>query len=155
MSEVRIMTDCEVQTNNPNILYSSLGIPNNVSLYTALNQLFGHLMPIIPENEEKINVLLQVLMINRPKSVLEAQLMVQLLMCHRLSTKMLSKTAKEPFPEIAEKYLNMAVKLSRVFTKGMETLSKVRRDGKQHIYIEHVTVEKDAQAIIGNVNKGG
>ncbi len=155
MNEIKIMEDCEVYTDNPELLCRSLGFPEGVPLYTALDQLFGSLLPVTPENQEKINAFLQLLMANNPKSILEAQLITQLLMSHRLCTKMLIKTARESFPEITEKYLNMALKLSRNFKNAFETLSKVRRGGKQHIVVENVVIEKDAQAIIGNVSKGG
>ncbi len=136
-------------------LVASFNIPESTPIETVLDQIFGNLLPITQENHEKIEVFLEMLMANNPKTLLEAQLITQILMCHRLCTKMLKKTARESFPEITERYLSMALKLSRNFHKGLETLSKIRRGGKQHIYIEHVTVEKDAQAIIGNVNKGG
>ena len=132
-----------------------LGLPEDVPLYTTLDQLFGSLMPVTPENQDNINVFLQLLMANSPRNILEAQLIIQLLMCHRLCTKMLKKTARESFPEITEKYLNMAMKLSRNFKNAFETLSKIRRGGKQRIIVENIVVEKDAQAIIGNVSKGG
>ncbi|WP_045214403.1 hypothetical protein [Desulfonatronovibrio magnus] len=154
MNEIKIMEDCQVSTNNPELLCRSLGLPAGVPLFTALDQLFGSLLPVTPENQDKINVFLQLLMANSPRNLLEAQLIIQLLMCHRLCAKMLKKTSREMFPEIAEKYLNMAMKLSRNFNKGLECLSKIQRGGKQHIVVENVYVEKDAQAIIGNVNRG-
>ena len=155
MNGIKIMDDCQVYANNPEMLCRSLGLPENVALYTALNQLFGSLLEVVPENQEKINVFLALLMAHKPSSLLEAQLITQLLMCHRLCTKMLKKTARESLPELMEKYLSMALKLSRNFNKGFETLSKVRRGGKQHIVVENVYLEKDAQSFIGNVSRGG
>ncbi len=157
--EVRILKDNQVVPADPEtsekLLSQKLGFPHSVPLYTALDQLFGNLIEITERNEEEINCLLAIIEKQEPKSLLESQLIVQILMSHRLCTRMLKKVAKETFPEITDKYLNMALKLSRSFNKGLETLSKIRRGGKQHIIIENVVVEKDAQAIIGNVSKGG
>lgn len=153
--EITILESNEVIAAERGAFLEALGLPKDIPLFSALDLLFGNLLRVTPENQEKINVLLSLVMAGNPKSLLEAQLTVQLIMCHRLATKMLKKTARESFPEITEKYLNMALKLSRNFSKGLETIGKIRRGGKQHIYIEHVSVEKDAQAIIGNVNKGG
>ncbi len=132
-----------------------IGVPETTPVYTALDQLMGGFIEVKPENMEKINMFLSFVAAQKPRSFLEAQLIVQMIYCHRLSARMLKKAGKELFPEVADKYLNMGVKLSRVFKNGLETLSKFRRDGKQYFYIEHVNVEKDAQAVIGNVNKGG
>jgi hypothetical protein len=160
--EIKILDDNQVIPADPKqntetfkeFLSQNLGFPYNVPLYTAIDQLFGNLMEITKRNEEEINCLLAILEKQKPKSLLESQLIVQILMCHRLCTKMLKKVANETFPEITDKYLNMAMKLSRNFNRGMETLSKIRRGGKQHIIVEKVVVEKNAQAIIGNVSKG-
>ena len=132
----------------------NLGISEKVPAYTVLDQLFGDIVEIIPENEEKINVFLNLVIAHQPKSLLEAQLIVQMLICHKLNSRMLKKFSQETFPEIQEKYLNMAMKLTRNFNSAIETLGKYRRGGKQHISIEHISVEKDAQAMIGNINGG-
>lgn len=133
----------------------TLKIPSSVPNLTVLDQIFAGLMDVTQESEEKLQLMVETILSHNPGSLLEAQMIAQLLMCHRLCTKMLKKTAKESYPEITKKYLNMAMKLSRNFNKGLETLNKIQRGGMQHIVVENVYVEKDAQAIIGNVSKGG
>ena len=73
---------------------------------------------------------------------------------HQLCTKMLKKASNETWPDEIEKFVNIAMKLSRGYKKGMESLAKYRRDGKQFLYIEHVHIEKDANAVIGTVGRG-
>ena len=150
---IQISEDLEVTPAYQEELCRCIGLPETVPLYSALDQLMGDIIEIKPENQTKINLLLDLIASHKPNSLIEAQMVAQLLVCHKLSMRMLNKVSKESFPEISEKYLNMAMKLSRNFNKGLETLSKFRRDGKQRISIEHVSVEKDGQAVIGNLDR--
>lgn len=131
-----------------------LGLPATIPTAKAIEQLVGGLVPVTPENEEKINFFLAFVVAHKPKSLLEAQLLVQLLASHKLCTRMLQKAHKETWPENIDKYVNIAMKLSRGFKSGLEALAKYRRDGKQYLFIERVTVEKDGQALFGNVERG-
>jgi len=132
-----------------------LKVPDSVPVAKAVAQLVGHLIPMTPENQESINWLLAFVVTQNPKSLLEAQLIVEILHCHRLCTKMLDKAGKESWPESAEKWVNISAKLARSFRAGMETLGKVRRNGEQKILIERINIERDANAIIGEVNGRG
>ena len=131
-----------------------IGIPESIPVALAIKEIIGGLIPFTPENQEPINYVLAFVAAQKPSSLLEAQLFVQLLATHRLCTQMLKNAADERWPENIEKYVNIAAKLSRGYTKGLESLLKYRRDGKQYFYIEHVHVEKGAQAVIGNVSRG-
>ncbi|MFO7770204.1 MAG: hypothetical protein R6V38_02430 [Roseovarius gahaiensis] len=132
----------------------SIGVPESIPMATAIGQLLGGLYSVTPENEEKINFLLALVASHNPRSLIEAQLLVQMQGAHMLSTKMLKKAESAAYPEVAEKYTNISTKLSRGFRQGLETLSKYRRGGKQYLYIERVNVEKDGQAMIGNMEGG-
>lgn len=132
-----------------------LEVPGTVPAAKVVEQLVGHLIPITPENQESINWLLAFVVSQNPKSLLEAQLIVEILQCHRLCTKMLNKAGKESWPEGAEKYVNTSAKLARSFRAGLETLGKLRRNGSQKILIERINIERDANAIIGEVNGRG
>jgi len=129
-----------------------LKIPETVPVAKVVDQLVGHFVSVTPENHEKINFLLAHVMAHNPASLLEAQLVAQMLISHKLYTKMLVRSEKEVWAEAAEKWTNSAVKLARAFRAGMETLSKVRRNGEQRITIERVNIQKDGNAIIGNVS---
>jgi hypothetical protein len=54
--------------------------------------------------------------------------------------------------EHAERALN---KLARTFTTQVETLKKYRTGGEQKVTVQHVSVNDNAQAIVGNVSTGG
>jgi len=132
-----------------------IGLPDTIPVHKGIEQIVGDLIPVIPENYEKINFFLAFVAAQSPKTLLEAQLLVQLHASHRLCMQMLRNAAKETWPDSIEKYTNIAMKLSRGYKQGIEALAKYRRDGKQHLYIERINVEKDAQALIGNINRGG
>jgi len=131
-----------------------IGIPDSIPVPVAIDQLTGGLIPNNPENIEKLNFMLAFVATQKPTSVVEAQLLIQLLSTHNLASKMLKKASSERWPENIEKYTNIAMKLTRGYKSGLESLAKYRRNGKQFMHIEHVHVEKDANAIIGNVDRG-
>lgn len=132
----------------------SIGVSESIPTATTIDQLLGGLYSVTPENEEKIAFLLAMVASHNPKSMIEAQLLIQMQGAHMLATKMLKKAESSAFPEVAEKYINISTKLSRGFRQGLETLAKYRRGGKQYLYIERVNVEKDGQAMIGNMEGG-
>ncbi|GEM_PF-5043034 len=131
-----------------------VGVPDSIPVPVAINQLTGGLIPNTPENQENINFMLAFVATQKPTSMVEAQLLIQLLSIHNLASKMLKKASEERWPENIEKYTNIAMKLTRGYKSGMESLAKYRRNGKQFMHIEHVHVEKDANAIIGSVDRG-
>lgn len=131
-----------------------IGVPDSIPVPVAIDQLTGGLIPNSPENMEKINFMLAFVATQKPTSLVEAQLIIQLLSTHSLASKMLKKASSERWPENIEKYTNIAMKLTRGYKSGMESLAKYRRNGRQFMHIEHVHVEKDAHAIIGNVGRG-
>jgi len=131
-----------------------IGMPESIPVPIAISQLMGGLIPLTPENQEKINYILACAATLNPTSILEAQLLIQLLAAHQLCTKMLKTAADERWPENIDKYVNIAMKLSRGYKNGLESLGKYRRDGKQYFFIERVHIEKDTNAIIGNIERG-
>ena len=133
---------------------SMIGLPENIPPTTAIDQIIGDFIERCPENTEKINFLLAFVAAQKPMSLLEAQLLAQLLATHQLCGRMLQKATKENWPENIDKFTNIASKLSRAYRQGLETLAKFRRDGKQTIFIERVNVEKDARAFFGNLERG-
>jgi hypothetical protein len=51
--------------------------------------------------------------------------------------------------------LNQANKLTRSYTEMMGALDRHRGKGQQHVTVEHVHINKGAQAIVGNVTPRG
>lgn len=130
-----------------------IGLPDSIPAHKAIEQIMGNLFPMVPEHYEAINFFLAYVASQKPKTLLEAQLLVQLHASHRLCMRMLQKAEKETWPESIDKYTNIAMKLSRGYKQGIEALAKYKRDGKQYLYIERINVE--GQAVIGNVKTGG
>lgn len=131
-----------------------LGLHESVPVAKVIEQIVGDWLPVTPDNQEAVNFLLSHVFAHEPENILEAQLIVQMMTCHSLYTKMMKNVQKETWPENAEKWLNSAIKLTRSFRAGLETLGKVRRNGEQRITIEKISVQKDGNAIIGNVSNG-
>lgn len=132
----------------------SMGFPESIPVPVAINQITGGLIAPTPENKEKINFILALVAAQKPSSLLEAQMLVQLFSAHQLFTEMLKKATDEIWPENIDKYVNIAMKLSRGYKNGLESLAKYRRDGKQYLFIERVHIDKGANAIIGNIERG-
>lgn len=129
-----------------------IGLPDTIPVAKAIEQVIGDWCPVSPE---QTNFILAQVASHNPGSLLEAQLLVQMLISHRLCMRMLKKANKESWPESIDKYANIANKLSRSYKNGMESLAKYRRDGKQYLYIERINIENDGQTVIGNINREG
>ena len=88
-----------------------------------------------------------------PRDATEALLATQMAAIHNsiiLMTQRLKRAETIPQQDSAERALN---KLARTFAMQMEALGRHRRDGKQKVVVEHVTVNEGGQAIVGNVER--
>jgi len=92
----------------------------------------------------------------KPRDELEMMLAVQMIGVHNLAMEMLKRgiISGQTF-EGTDAAVNRATKLLRTFTALLEALNKYRGKGHQKITVKHVTVEKGAQAIVGDVRAGG
>jgi hypothetical protein len=91
-----------------------------------------------------------------PRDELELMLAVQMLGIHSLSLEMIKRAAApKATAESVNFAINRAVKLSKTFTAQIEALNKYRGKNEQKMIVEHVTVNKGGQAIVGNVEQGG
>jgi hypothetical protein len=105
----------------------SINLPASIPEHVAIKQIIGGLLPLTPEHREGINFLLAMVATEQPTSLLEAQLLVQLVSAHELYTKMLKKADNETWSDHAEKFVNIAMKLSRGFKNGLESYRKIKR----------------------------
>ena len=90
-----------------------------------------------------------------PKDGIEAMLATQMAAVHiamMRHSRLMAAAETIPQLDVQEKVFN---KLARTFTAQVEALRKHRHGGQQKMTVEHVTVEKGGQAIVGNVTKGG
>jgi hypothetical protein len=104
---------------------------------------------------EDMNFLVSMVKGLDPKDALEAALAVQMASVHVLTMRLANQLASSRTlkgQEHAERALN---KLARTFTTQVETLKKYRTGGEQKVTVQHVSVNDNARAIVGNVSTGG
>ncbi len=106
-------------------------------------------------DEANSNFLLSVIRGVKPRDQLEAMLAAQMAAVHAATMMMarrLNHVENIPQQDAAERALN---KLARTYAMQMEALKRYRTGGQQKVTVEHVTVNKGGQAIVGNVAHGG
>jgi hypothetical protein len=92
----------------------------------------------------------------KPKDEVEAALVIQMACTHTASMAVLSRIGGA---HGGDRHVAMmagaASKILRAFAIQVETLRRLRAGGSQYMRIEHVHLESNAQAIIGNLQNGG
>ncbi len=93
----------------------------------------------------------------KPRNFLEATLIAQMLQTHHGVAEFLQRaTHPEQTIDAADRNVNRAVRLGRLFTEQVEALQKLRgQSGHQKVVVEHVNVAPGAQAIVGTVTGNG
>ncbi len=89
-----------------------------------------------------------------PKDQIEIMLAAQMAAVHMAMMTMSQRLAHVdtlPKQDSAERAFN---KLARTYALQMEALKRYRTGGQQKVTVEHVTVNKGGQAIVGNVEAG-
>ncbi len=85
----------------------------------------------------------------------EAMLAAQMAAVHNATmtfARRLNHVENIPQQDSAERAFN---KLARTFAAQVEALKRYRTGGEQKVTVEHVTVNKGGQAIVGTVTHGG
>lgn len=125
--------------------------PTSVNVDASVNRMqlfseFGHLQMAV-DAAETIDA----------RNSLEKMLAHQMTACHIMSMKLMGNAIKytqsHVSPEIERpvKLVNAAARLMDTYQRGLTTLAKNRRGGRQKVTVEHVHVNKGGQAIVGNV----
>ncbi len=123
---------------------------------TVATAISGNLAVHGDEGDLAMNAALQLLVELRPQNSLERLLLAQLISCDKAASQCLSIGFNETNnPESKRKYLGLGVQFQNVLIRQVEAISKLRSGGNQVVRVEHVTVESGAQAVIGNVTRGG
>jgi hypothetical protein len=104
-----------------------LGFTESIPYPVVINQVLGGLFPPAQEDKEPINYVLAFVAAEKPDSLLEAQMLAQLFASHQLYTQMLKKASGENWWEDVEKYVDIAMKVSRGHKNTLESLAKYRR----------------------------
>ncbi len=106
-------------------------------------------------DESGLNFMLAVIKGVEPKDQVEAMLAAQMAAVHNATmtfARRLNHVENIPQQDSAERAFN---KLCRTFAAQVEALKRYRTGGEQKVTVEHVTVNKGGQAIVGNVTQGG
>ena len=90
----------------------------------------------------------------KPKNELEGMLAVQMVTTHNLAMEFLKRATLEGQTVDGVNFnVNRATKLMRLFNNQIETLKRYRSDGSQKMIVEHVSVNKGGQAIVGSIQQ--
>jgi hypothetical protein len=106
-------------------------------------------------DERGLNFMLSVVKGVAPKDQLETMLAAQMAAIHAATMTFahrLSHVETIPQQDSAERAFN---KLARTFAAQLEALRRYRTGGEQKVTVQHVSVNDNAQAIVGNVSTGG
>jgi hypothetical protein len=111
------------------------------------------LKPEQGEEQALVNVLIATMLEFEPNDPVEAMLISQVVILHRLAMRRLAAAAKERDPEISLYRQNLAAKYLRLFRGQLQTFIRYRGGNKpQRIIVKHVHVHQGGQAVIaGNV----
>src|SRR5262245_39494075 len=104
-----------------------------------------------------VNAALAVIDGLKPQNEIEPTLAVQIAVTHALVMKFSARLYSgsiETIPQQDSTALTLS-RLQRAFATQMDSLSNMRRGGRQKVVVEHVHVYPGAQAIVGNVTHRG
>ena len=102
------------------------------------------------------NIALRMLVELAPQNAVERMLCAQLVASDAAASLCLGIGVNpENSAESKRKYLSLGLQFQGLQVRQIEALVKLRTGGRQHVTVEHVTVEAGAQAVIGNVTRGG
>jgi hypothetical protein len=93
----------------------------------------------------------------KPQNEMEAMLAMQMAVTHGLAMKFSARLYGgniETIPQQDSAALSLS-RLQRAFTTQMDSLSNMRRGGRQKVTVEHIHVYPGGQAIVGNVTHAG
>jgi hypothetical protein len=88
-----------------------------------------------------------------PKDQIEGMLATQMIATHHAALNDFAIAAQSETMDIRAAALSSANKLTRTYAAQMEALNRYRGKGQQKMTVEHVHINSNVQAIIGNITK--
>jgi len=134
-------------------LAAQTGCGSPESAQRVLRNLLSGLELTTQSPVDDINAAIGALLAMEPQSPLEAELICQALSSSHFATKLLRKSSHGN-PESQEQWLKLSMRLMRLYTQQIETLSRWRRQGQQSMVIKHLHVSDNSQAVIGPMSMG-
>ena len=150
-SQVQIGPDHPHYPTGMVMFYEALGTKDEA----LVSGLLGQLASVAKGSEREMNFMLSMVQGLEPKDPLEAMLATQMAAVQTLTMRhaiQLANSNTYKGQEHAERVLN---KLARTFLSQMETLKRYRTGGEQKVTVQHVSVNDNARAIVGNVSTRG
>ena len=137
------------------LLMHALGSTDPDFVHGLLTQLANASSKGGETDESVLNFMLSAVKAIAPKDEVEAMLAAQMAAIHSATmtfVRRLNQVENIPQQDSAERALN---KLARTFASQVEALKRYRTGGEQRVTVQHVSVNDNAQAIVGNVSTGG
>jgi hypothetical protein len=85
----------------------------------------------------------------RPSNEVEAMLLAQIWATHRSAMQQHRRANSADLLQQFEAYAAVAVKMSRLFAEQVQTLAKLRNQGKQQVEVRHVYIDARTQTVTG------
>lgn len=133
------------------LMMAALGTSNPAFIDGIIKQVVGHTKPADEASLARANFMLAMIQGVEPRDEVEAMLATQMAVVHMATVTLAGRVASSgnifEFNS-SERALN---KLARTFTSQVDTLKRLRSDGRQTVRVERVTVEAGGQAVVGAV----
>ena len=131
------------------------GTMNQDVIHTMLRELLLILPNSMAKDSKSMNAAIDTLRDYKPEDSYERMIISQIIVCHNMAMEFLRRAMlSDQTEEGVDKNVNRSAKMMRAFTKHNESLMKYRGKGDQKIQVQHINVQDQAQAIVGDV-KGG
>lgn len=106
-------------------------------------------------NEKNMTNIFSFLQEMQPKDSIEARLLAQFFILHEQGLDHLRTSNKNTYRENIDSFLKYSIKLLKLSQETIQVLTKYRNQGKQQVFVTHVT--EGGKAIVGNIssNIGG
>lgn len=105
--------------------------------------------------EDEVNSAIALVASVKPRNELEAALAVQIAITHAVSVALTTKVLQSPSPQVLDARTTAATKFQRTLLAQYETMTRMRRGGRQTVVVQHTTVNGGQAAIVGHVRGGG
>lgn len=139
-------------------LAASFGVKDPDAANVLMANFVGANSKVNTANCMNINSLIAQVSGLNPKDPAEGMLIMQMVSCHDRTMKLLSAVTEANVSLDAmatHPTIKLVERLMRTYARQMEILTSYRRKGQQKMTIEHITIKKGGQAIVGNIDQGG
>jgi hypothetical protein len=156
---VRINDGWSIKPNHPDeevarsLLMEAIGTTSRDFLDDLLNQMLSITSERGQPNEIAINSLLSTIINRKPNDETEAMLVAQTAMGHWVAATILAKAATSNSTAQLDSAARAAQRLMQLLPLQMEAFKRNRTGGEPTVTVQHVSVNDNAQAIVGNISQ--